>query len=50
MNDLELLSINGGAAISGSVLNAVSRLINTLLDLGRAVGSAINMRINGKTC
>ncbi len=36
----ELLLIQGGG-ISSTLLNSVSRLINTILDLGKTVGSAI---------
>lgn len=51
MTDNELRLIVGGAAnISGSVLNAISRLINTLLDLGRSVGSALRSSKTGNMC
>lgn len=48
MNDYELLKISGGG-VSGSILNAVSRLINTLLELGRAIGSSFRrIKTNNK--
>lgn len=49
MSDLELKSIQGGA-ISGNFLNYLSKLINTVLDIGRTIGSAINYMKNKKTC
>lgn len=50
MTDQELYNISGGASISASMLNAVSRGIETLYNLGRAFGTAINMLIKGKRC
>lgn len=48
MNNHELNKIVGGQ-ISGSILNALSRFINTLFELGRSVGSSLR-RITNKTC
>ena len=50
MSDQELNMIIGGAGISGSIINAISRLLNTLYDLGRAVGSVIRRGRKGITC
>lgn len=48
MNKEELISVSGGG-ISGTILNAISRLIDTVLDLGRAIGSSIRrMQTNNK--
>ena len=49
MTDLELLEIKGGA-ISGNLLNYLSKLITTILDIGRTIGSAISYMKKGKTC
>ena len=35
---------------NGSVLNAISRLINTLLDVGRVIGSSIKRLSTGQKC
>lgn len=45
-----MVNIVGGATISGSVLNSISRLINTVLEIGRAVGSSIRMIVSKKRC
>ena len=45
----ELLNISGGG-ISASWLNALSRTVSTLLDLGRSLGTAIRRTISGKVC
>lgn len=50
MTDKELYETVGGASISASLLNAVARGIDTLYNLGRAFGTAINMFIKGKKC
>ena len=45
----ELLNVSGGG-ISASWLNAVSRAVSTLLDLGRSLGTSIRRSISGKVC
>lgn len=51
INDLELTKITGGATtISGTLINAVCKLVNTLLELGRTVGSAIRTAQTGRKC
>lgn len=49
MSEEELINIKGGA-ISGNFLNYLSKLITTILDIGRTIGSAINYMKKGKTC
>ena len=49
MSEEELINIKGGA-ISGNFLNYLSKLITTILDIGRPIGSAINYMKKGKTC
>lgn len=46
----ELKNIHGGAAINGTLINALVRGINSFLDLGRSLGSAIRMVTAGKYC
>lgn len=45
----ELLNINGGS-ISGNMINAFSKAINTILDLGRSMGTAIRRIVTGNLC
>lgn len=49
LNEKEMLNISGGA-ISASFINAIARGINTLLDLGRSLGTSIRRSISGKIC
>ena len=45
----ELINVNGGS-ISGSLLNGFSKAINSLLEVGRSLGSAIRRIFEKKTC
>lgn len=49
LNCKELLEIKGGA-ISGTLINAFVRGINSLLDLGRSLGTAIRRIQLGLFC
>ena len=48
----ELINIVGGGTsnISGTLLNSISKLIETLLDLGKSIGSAIRYKKSGLVC
>ena len=51
LDSKELLNIDGGANwLSASFLNAASRALSTLYDLGRSLGTAIRRTINGSVC
>lgn len=51
MSDKELLKKNGGVVnMSSTFLNALSRGIETLYNLGRAFGTAVKYLIKGKKC
>lgn len=51
IDEFELTNITGGATtISGTLINAVCKLVNTLLELGRTVGSAIRTAQTGRKC
>lgn len=51
MTNKELYSIVGGAStLSGTFINSVTKLITTILDIGRTVGSSIRYAIFGKKC
>ncbi len=46
----ELLEIKGGFKISSSLITAVVRVINVVLELGRSAGSAIRRIQNNDFC
>lgn len=51
LTDNELYEVIGGAtSTTSSLINAVSKLFSTVLDIGRALGSSIRYAINGKRC
>lgn len=49
LNKSELLEINGGA-ISGTFISSIVKGINSLLDLGRSLGTAIRRVIGKNIC
>lgn len=51
LNKQELLSIEGGAInFNGTLISSMTRGINTLLDLGRSLGTAIRRIQNDNIC
>lgn len=46
----ELFKIFGGTSISGTLINSFVRAINTVLDIGRSLGTAIRRIISGTLC
>lgn len=46
----ELLEIVGGINITGSFLNSIYKCVNTIMDVGRSLGSAIRRAISGSMC
>ena len=49
LKDYEMESINGGG-ITSSTINAITKAINTIYELGRQFGSSFRRLINGKYC
>ncbi len=41
LTENELLYVKGGASLTGTFLNAVTRMFSVLLEVGRSIGSAI---------
>ncbi len=46
----ELLNIDGGTSISGTLISSITRGINTLLDMGRSLGTAIRRIGSNNVC
>ncbi len=46
----ELLQIVGGISITGSLLSSIYKGINSIMDVGRSLGSAIRRAISGSMC
>lgn len=49
LSNEELMSVKGGS-LTSQFLNAVTRAVETVLDLGRTVGSSIRRIFSGKLC
>ena len=45
-----LIKIEGGGLLSGTVLNAIIKGVNTILDLGRSLGTALRRINTGNVC
>ncbi len=51
LTDYELYEVVGGATqTSSSLINSISKLLTTILDIGRALGSSLRYAITGKKC
>lgn len=51
LNNRELMEIMGGANwLTAAFFNAAARTIETVLGVGRSLGSAIRRLVNGKIC
>jgi len=46
----EMLEIIGGISITAAFVNALSRVANTIMDAGRALGSAIRRISTNNMC
>ena len=47
LNDKQLMKVNGGGWLTGTVINALIKGVGTIFDLGKTLGSAIR-RISAK--
>lgn len=50
LSQKELYSVVGGINITGAVITAISKGINTLLDFGRSLGTAIRRIGSNNLC
>lgn len=46
----QLATITGGVNISGTFINAIIKGVNSFLDLGRSIGTAIRRIQTGNIC
>ena len=49
LKEIELSSISGGG-VASPLINAISKMITTLYDLGEKTGSSIRRLVSGKYC
>ena len=50
LTNKELMDIDGGAGITGTFLNSMSRAITTVMDAGRYLGSSLRRLFSGNLC
>lgn len=50
IKDNELKTIVGGLSISGTLIKAMSSAVNTIMDVGRSLGTAIRKLKTGRLC
>lgn len=51
LDNNELLNINGGASIfTATFFNSIARMVNSIADLGRSLGSALRRYFGNKMC
>lgn len=46
----ELRNVVGGLSLSASLLTAAAKLIETIMEAGRTLGTVVNMFKNGRSC
>ncbi len=49
LSNEELMQVKGGA-LSGAIIDAMVNMMNTIFDLGRALGTSIRRVISKKYC
>lgn len=52
LNNKELMNIEGGAVnwLTAAFFNAAARAMDTVMNVGRSLGSAIRRAFSGKVC
>ena len=50
LNNKEMLNIIGGGSITGSMLNAIYKIIDTVYSIGESLGSYIRRAVEKKMC
>lgn len=50
LTEEELLQVTGGATLSATMINAIVKGVDIVLDIGRSLGTAIRRLGDHKTC
>lgn len=50
LSNKEMLNVEGGGSITGSMLNAVYKIIDTIYSIGESLGSYIRRAVEKKMC
>ncbi len=49
LKEIEMQSVSGGS-IASPLINAITKAVSTIYEMGRETGSALRRLINGKYC
>ena len=50
LTSAEMVKISGGSSLSSTLISALTRAGNTIMDIGRSLGSAIRRIAEGSAC
>lgn len=50
INDIEIVKINGGGTITGSLIQYLTKFISTVYEIGQDLGGAIRRIASNNTC
>ena len=50
INDIEIVKINGGGTITGSLIQYLTKFISTVYEIGQDLGGAIRRIASSNTC
>ena len=50
LNNNEMYNIVGGAAIGSSLINAITKAVNTIYTIGQSIGSSLRRVVSGSYC
>lgn len=50
INDIEIVKINGGGTITGSLIQYLTKFVSTIYEIGQEFGGAIRRIASNKTC
>lgn len=50
MTNNEMYNVTGGAAITSSMINAITKAVGTIYKIGQSVGSSLRRVIGGNFC
>ena len=50
LNKEKMMQVEGGASITSAMLNAISKAVNTIFELGKQTGSAVRRLVKSSYC
>ena len=50
ITDSEMVNVIGGATIGYSLINAITKAVQTVYSIGQSIGSSLRRVVNGQYC